>query len=556
MKRTKSLPIIGALFLVFAMTVQFFVSYHRETKNMENLIESRMEIAEKKFLFEVYDMYEATDEIIHFFPQYSPQELPFLLATVLERVPNLYCCFVAFTPQSSPLPGRLCSPCAIRRDGTDSIVTADYGDKIDYLSRDWYSGALLADDKGYWSQPYNDTDHEDLVFTYSRIVRDHKGKIIAIAGADYTITGIQRLLDEIKPYDDALCQLYSTEGQLIAQCGQPSPESRMIKVERTLSSTTMRLAIAVPKSHLLNAVWRVALLTLIVLLIGILIAAWLIGRIRRDQKAFFRVETNNQLIERELHIASSIQQGILRHDFPDDDQLQLHAALIPMHEVGGDLYDYHLHHDDLYFIIGDVSGKGVPAAIFMSAAVNLFRSAVRRLASPKEIVSEINALLSDNNPSLTFVTAFVGKLHIPSGKLLYCNAAHNEPLVIKNNAEFLPLKPNIPLGYDGSFPYVEQALVLDPDEVLLLYTDGVTEARNSNRQMFGKERLAQAASQAPLGQAGEHTLRAVQAFIADSSQTDDITLMTIRRKQPPRPVPSASKTTSPWKHPHLKHSRI
>lgn len=543
MKRTKSLPIIGALFLVFAMTVQFFVSYHRETKNMENLIESRMEIAEKKFLFEVYDMYEATDEIIHFFPQYSPQELPFLLATVLERVPNLYCCFVAFTPQSSPLPGRLCSPCAIRRDGTDSIVTADYGDKIDYLSRDWYSGALLADDKGYWSQPYNDTDHEDLVFTYSRIVRDHKGKIIAIAGADYTITGIQRLLDEIKPYDDALCQLYSTEGQLIAQCGQPSPESRMIKVERTLSSTTMRLAIAVPKSHLLNAVWRVALLTLIVLLIGILIAAWLIERIRRDQKAFLRVETNNQLIERELHIASSIQQGILRHDFPDDDQLQLHAALIPMHEVGGDLYDYHLHHDDLYFIIGDVSGKGVPAAIFMSAAVNLFRSAVRRLASPKEIVSEINALLSDNNPSLTFVTAFVGKLHIPSGKLLYCNAAHNEPLVIKNNAEFLPLKPNIPLGYDGSFPYVEQALVLDPDEVLLLYTDGVTEARNSNRQMFGKERLAQAASQAPLGQAGEHTLRAVQAFIADSSQTDDITLMTIRRKQPPRPVPSASKTT-------------
>ena len=543
MKRTKSLPIIGALFLVFAMTVQFFVSYHRETKNMQSYIESRMELAEKKFLFEVYDMYEATDEIIHFFPQYNPRNLAPLLSAVLGRFPNLYSCYVAFTPQSSPFPGRQFAPGALRREGEDSIVITDYADRVDYLSRDWYSGALQADDEGYWSLPYNDADHQYPVFTHSRILRNTHGQIIAVVGADYTLAWTHRLLDEFKPYPDALCQLYSTEGQLIAQCGQPSPESRMIKVERTLSSTTMRLAISVPKSHLLNAVWRVALLTLIVLLIGILIAAWLIRRIRRDQKAFLRVETNNQLIERELHIASSIQQGILRHDFPDDDQLQLHAALIPMHEVGGDLYDYHLHHDDLYFIIGDVSGKGVPAAIFMSAAVNLFRSAVRRLASPKEIVSEMNALLSANNPSLTFVTAFVGRLHIPSGKLLYCNAAHNEPLVIKNNAEFLPLKPNIPLGYDGSFPYVEQALVLDPDEVLLLYTDGVTEARNSNRQMFGKERLAQAASQAPLGQAGEHTLRAVQAFIDDSSQTDDITLMTIRRKQPPRPVPSASKTT-------------
>lgn len=529
--KTKSLPIIGALFLVFAMAVQSFVSYHRETENMQSYIESRMELAEKKFLFEVYDMYEATDEIIHFFPQYNPRNLAPLLSAVLGRFPNLYSCYVAFTPQSSPLPGRQFAPGALRREGEDSIVITDYADRVDYLSRDWYSGALLADDEGYWSLPYNDADHQYPVFTHSRILRNTHGQIIAVVGADYTLAWTHRLLDEFKPYPDALCQLYSTEGELVVQCGEAKAGTSMLTVERTLSPTSMRLLISVPRSHLLHAVWRVSLLTLLVLLLGIVIALLLIRRIWRDQRNYLRIETNHQLIERELHIASSIQQGILRHDPPDDHRLQLSATLIPMHEVGGDLYDYQLHGDDLYFIVGDVSGKGVPAAIFMSAAVILFRSAVRRLASPKEIVSEMNALLSANNPSLTFVTAFVGRLHIPSGQFLYCNAAHNPPLLINEkeemrNGEYLPVKPNLPLGYNPSFPYVEQGLFLEHDQLLLLYTDGVTEARNPARQLFGTQRLLQA---------GTDALAAMQAFTAGAPQADDITILTLRRNEPSQP---------------------
>ena len=542
--KTKSLPIIGALFLVFAMAVQSFVSYHRETENMQSYIESRMELAEKKFLFEVYDMYEATDEIIHFFPQYNPRNLAPLLSAVLGRFPNLYSCYVAFTPQSSPLPGRQFAPGALRREGEDSIVITDYADRVDYLSRDWYSGALQADDEGYWSLPYNDADHQYPVFTHSRILRNTHGQIIAVVGADYTLAWTHRLLDEFKPYPDALCQLYSTEGELVVQCGEAKAGTSMLTVERTLSPTSMRLLISVPRSHLLHAVWRVSLLTLLVLLLGIVIALLLIRRIWRDQRNYLRIETNHQLIERELHIASSIQQGILRHDPPDDHRLQLSATLIPMHEVGGDLYDYQLHGDDLYFIVGDVSGKGVPAAIFMSAAVILFRSAVRRLASPKEIVSEMNALLSANNPSLTFVTAFVGRLHIPSGQLLYCNAAHNPPLLINEkeemrNGEYLPVKPNLPLGYNPSFPYVEQGLFLEHDQLLLLYTDGVTEARNPARQLFGTQRLLQAGH--PPHPPPQRTLAALRPQHRQPTRT---VAPPPRRPPPLLPLPGRRTTTA------------
>ena len=528
--KIKPLPIISALFLVVAMTIQFFVSYRREKKNVETLIENRMELAEKKFLYELYDMYEAADEISHFFPEFSKdgEELFGMLTTVLRRFPNLYCCYVSFLPECTPERGKRYAPCAFRVKG-DSIVVYDYGNKVDYLQRDWYKGALQSDEKGYWSSPYNDADHAAPVFTYSRKVYDERDSLVAVAGADYTLAWTERLLEEIKPYDDAVCQLFSTKGTLIVESDAEGMEGKIV-MERTLAPTNMRLVIGVPKSRVFKAVHSISLLTLGVLLAGITIAGWLIRRIWRDQKEYDRVEMNNQLMEQELHIASRMQESILRHDFPNDEAIEVSATLIPMHEVGGDLYDFYRKGEDFYFIIGDVSGKGVPATMFMSAAVNLFRSSVRKQESPKAIVEEMNAVLSDNNPSFTFITAFVGKLHIPSGQLLYCNAGHNEPLVCRQDGtdiipDSLSVLPNIPLGFDGDYSFVEQELLLDGDAELILYTDGITEARNGGREMFGKQRLLEAVSR------GEHPVEAVKRFMGSAPQADDLTLMTILRKK-------------------------
>ena len=229
---------------------------------------------------------------------------------------------------------------------------------------------------------------------------------------------------------------------------------------------------------------------------------------------------------RELHIANGIQMGILRHDFPQDESVMVHADLLPMREVGGDLYDFCRQGDILWFIIGDVSGKGVPATMFMSAAVNLFRSALGHQNSPKAITEEMNAVLSDNNPLLTFVTAFIGRLHIPTGQLLYCNAAHVYPLVLSKDRSVRSIKmtPNIPLGYDEKFNFVEEGCMLGKDEKLILYTDGVTEARNAAKKMMGEQKWKDIIAH------DNDLLEAVKQYIGDAEPTDDITLMTIQKK--------------------------
>lgn len=574
--KMKKLSIVSVVFLVVAMAIQFAVSYNRERASLENDIERRMELAEKEFVFEVYDMYDATDEITYFFPELNdnPTELYSMLTTVLGRFQNLYSCYVAFVPDAVRGRERLFAPCAFRAQG-DSIAAYDASKKVSYLERDWYKGALQSDEKGYWSLPYHDGNHNDLVFTHSRKVYDERGRMVGVAGADYTLSWTMQMLEDIKPYDDAVCQLYSTNGTLIVECGEGDMDG-MIVMGKTLSPLNMRLMIGVPHNHVWKSVRGISLLTLAVLLTGIFAAGWLIRRIWRDHEAYARTETAKKLMEKELQIASNIQKGILQAPSPAGvgAGTEVQATLVPMREVGGDLYDYYRKGDDFFFIIGDVSGKGISAALFMSATVNLFRSVVKRLQSPKAIMEEINGVLGEHNPSLTFVTAIIGRLHVPTGQLTYCNAGHLPP--IKVNGEWLKVKgdrceeveliPNIPLGYEGKFQFVEQSILLGKGETLVLYTDGITEARDKEHEMMGMtrwkeiveeegERFAPLRSQAC--EAGrkvkgercerkgervigeemvERLMEGVKAFIGTAEQSDDITLMTISKRSEMEPV--------------------
>lgn len=545
--KIKNLPIVSALFLVIAMAIQSAVSYNREKQSMENDINNRMELAQKNFMFEVYDMYEVTDEITDFFPEFgsNPDDLFSMLETVLERFPNLYCCYVGFLPEYSPEKGKPFVPTAFReRNG--SIVADDYADKVDYLEREWYTGALQSDNNGYWTHPYNDDVHEDPIFTYSRKVYDEEDKMVGVAGADYTLAWTKRLLENIKPYDDAVCQLLGTNGTLIAESGTGGMNGMFVR-KKILSPTEMCLVIGVPKSHVWKAVRGISLLTLAVLLMGIVVVGLFIRKIWRDQIEYDRVETTKKLMEKELQIASNIQRGILRNetDTPTNaeskKEVEVKAVLVPMHEVGGDLYDYYRKGEDLFFIIGDVSGKGVPAAMMMSATVNLFRSAVQRLQSPKAIMEEMNGVLSEQNPSMMFVTAIIGQLHVPTGQLLYCNAGHLPPLKVQTNNDARGVKevavtPNIPLGFEAKFRFVEQGMMLGQGDTLVLYTDGITEAHNENREMLGMERWKEMVGGGKILPNTESLLTKVKSFIGAAEQADDITLLTICKMSETQPL--------------------
>ena len=245
---------------------------------------------------------------------------------------------------------------------------------------------------------------------------------------------------------------------------------------------------------------------------------------------------NKERIESELRIAHNIQMGMLPKifpAFPERDDLSLSAKLIPAKEVGGDLYDFFIEDEKLYFIIGDVSGKGIPASLVMAVTCRLFRSVASHLDKPEEIMASLNDSLSDGNESGMFCTAFLGILDLKTGELVYCNAGHNAPLIIDTNGHVMPMRvePNLPLGLFGGFTYGGQEMKLDRKMMLYMFTDGVNEAENNDKELFGDARLVallkQNAFKTP-GEIIEQTFAEVAHHANGAEQSDDITVMCLK----------------------------
>ena len=242
---------------------------------------------------------------------------------------------------------------------------------------------------------------------------------------------------------------------------------------------------------------------------------------------------NKERIESELRIAHKIQMGMLPKlfpAFPERDDLALSAKLVPAKEVGGDLYDFFIEDDNLYFIIGDVSGKGVPASLVMAVTCRLFRSVASHINKPEEIMSSLNNSLSDGNESGMFCTAILGILDLKTGLLKYCNAGHNSPLIVDTNGRVYPMRvePNLPLGLFDGYPYEGQEMMLDKGMMLYMYTDGINEAENQDKELFGDNRLLallkQNVSKTPT-EIIDESFAAVKCHADGAAQSDDITVL-------------------------------
>ena len=237
-------------------------------------------------------------------------------------------------------------------------------------------------------------------------------------------------------------------------------------------------------------------------------------------------------IQSELSIAHNIQMSML----PDaefsapDSKLKLYASMKPAKEVGGDLYDYFVRDSRLYFCIGDVAGKGVPAALVMTTVCGAFRLLAESEREPQRIVARMNDMLTRDNSMTIFVTFFAGVLNLDTGHLCYCNAGHKAAVVMPQFSQLIPEKRNLPVGAMPGWAFTQQETTLEPGTTLFLYTDGLDEAENARRQMFGKERMngvLHNASQEP------HTLiqqmtQAVAAFTGDTEQSDDLTMLALQ----------------------------
>ena len=195
-------------------------------------------------------------------------------------------------------------------------------------------------------------------------------------------------------------------------------------------------------------------------------------------------------IESELRIARHIQESILPNEFPQRDDLELYASMTAAKEVGGDLYDYLFIDDNLCFCVGDVSGKGVPSALFMAQVIRLFRAMAKRHYTPAKIATELNAELVEHNDDGMFVTMFIGMVHLPTGKLDFCNAGHNPPVLANGNeSHFISMESNAPIGLWEGLKYTGEVIENIRDQLLFVYTDGLNEAENTKQVQFSEELL-------------------------------------------------------------------
>lgn len=247
---------------------------------------------------------------------------------------------------------------------------------------------------------------------------------------------------------------------------------------------------------------------------------------------------NKERIESELRIASAIQMEMLPYvfpPFPDREDIDLYAKMVPAKEVGGDLYDYFIKEEKLYFIIGDVSGKGVPAALIMTVICSLFRTLAAHAKQSDKIVGMLNKTMSTSNEMAMFCTMFVGVLDLKTAVLDYCNAGHNAPYMISNDSvEPLMAENNISVGLFENYEFLSQSCVFEDGSYIFLYTDGVTEAENFDKELYTEQRLlsqlTKSDKSSPMSIIDD-VMSDLEQHSAETLQSDDITMLCFNLKK-------------------------
>lgn len=238
-----------------------------------------------------------------------------------------------------------------------------------------------------------------------------------------------------------------------------------------------------------------------------------------------------------MNMAREIQMSMLPKKFPThtgDSNIDLYAFISPAKEVGGDFYDFFFIDEHLLcFAIGDVSDKGVPAALFMAVVKTLFRTLAKKDTSPRQVLDNINKELCRDNEMMMFVTMFIGILDTASGRFTYGNGGHNPPYIMFENGRIKQLEANLgpAPGLIGEANYEEATLMLNDGSTIFLYTDGVDEAKNKEGKMFSISRLEELLCNISCSSLKEMTAKVVSAvtdFSAGASQSDDITLLSVK----------------------------
>ena len=528
------LVFVAALTLEATALVQFYFSQKGIREEADMRAESQLEATQNKIM-DVIDQAEAAVRNSVWLAQWCldyPDSLGRLCERLVADNPVVMGSTVALVPgYLSQKP--LFSPYVCRNESDSlmflSLATPEY----DYPSQEWFTKPLEVGD-GYWSEPYVDEGGgEILMTTYSMPIRDKKEALAAVLTADLSLEWLKELVDSIKVYPNAYCLMYSRNGHVMV--GPPITEemqkSKTYIYNASVERTGWSMSIVIPEDDIYGGLRRLGTMVLVLQLLGLAMLIFLLRSFIKGQLRYRELDQKRQRIEGELHIATGIQMSMVPKTFPpfpERNDLDMAATIVPAKEVGGDLYDFFIRDEKLFFCVGDVSGKGVPAALVMAVTRTTFRNLSAQEDSPGRIVRAMNNNLSAMNESDMFVTFFCGVLDLANGILRYCNAGHNPPLILTDAIQKLPVVANLPLGILGGMDFQEQEILFRFDDALFLYTDGLTEAENAAHEQFGEERMEKALhGKKSANDHLESVKQQVAAFVDGAPQSDDLTLLFI-----------------------------
>ena len=438
-----------------------------------------------------------TDDLI------QPDSLTRETYQIVENNPMILGSSIACIPNLFPQRGRLFEPYSIRRpDGT--IETMQLGGlDHDYTKSEFFT-VPLATGKSHWAEPYH--DHEGAkahITTYGAPVRNSKGEIVAVVEADLSLDWLEDVVNEEKMYKSN--QRFLVTGKYNLLAGEDNELLKMsleyLKKDEDQSGyvtmkdehghekllfynpvggKTDRIVLNVlDENEIFEELSRVRTKLLLMVIVGLLLIGFIVWRSKRNLERLRQVNEEKERISSELRVASHIQQSMLPKNYLKQDNLEIIGSLVPAREVGGDLFDYFIRDKKLFFCIGDVSGKGTPAAMLMAGIHSLFRAFSAHENNPAHIMHLINESACQGNETNMFVTLFIGVLDLPSGNLLYCDAGHDKPIHLQfdnlqSTTSPLDCNPHLPVGLFDDVKYNAQETTLPAGSTLFLYTDGLT----------------------------------------------------------------------------------
>lgn len=575
--RNLSLIVVSALLLELVSALQYYYAHGL----LEEETEERVLTVLNYKAYSLRQVLNSTEQMMrdHLWDVEHNLHKPDSLYSVLTRIvranddDKIVGGFLCFVPNYYPEKGRLFEPYVYEEGGR--LVKEQLGGKNghDYTEHPAYQ-RIQRELKPLWSDPYEYKNASGVMSltTYSFPLLNKKGELIAICGLDISLEWLGDTLNATR-YNPSSFDLFLTRtGKLVG-----GPPEKRVSVERRNKVVSLINDSTIEREPTFNEHvsviefydreikdkgyiytlrmeaaphWTLALVGYdkevygqldalriyisLLMLVGFFLLGFIVHRSYRNIYRLHQADMKQERIGSELHIAQQIQQSMLPKvfpPFPERNDIDIYGMLLPAREVGGDLFDFFIRDEKLFFCIGDVSGKGVPSAMVMAQVLSLFRSLMSKGNNPAHIMVSLNEVFCHHNESNMFITFFVGVLDLPTGRLRYCNAGHDRPIIVGQDS--LDVNPHLPLGVFDDVKYETQETQLEDGTTLFLYTDGLTEAMNKQHEMFRLKRVMETLVEKESCQMlVEHMQETVKTFVQGAEQSDDMTMLAIRYHRP------------------------